>query len=132
MAGEHLKNALPFVAASAINPNRAVYISPSYANRVVQLASTVTQEVAGVSGDATALQGESVVIYGRGAVVDVTAAASLGAGADIGVAPASAAFAPIAGASGSARHRVGKALESAAAGETFALYIDPDNLSGIA
>lgn len=130
MIGEFRRNELPFTAASAIVPLRPVKLD-SAANRQVILASGVGHEPQGVTGDATALQGESVTVYGRGAIVAAVAAASLGAGADVGIGSTNGALGPISGASGVTKWAVGKSVESAAAGEKFSVYVDPRQLSNL-
>lgn len=129
--GEFDRNALPFVAASAIVPLRPVRIDTGSNKRQVVLAATQNVEVHGLTGAATVLQGESVTVYGRGAVKEAVAAASLGAGADIGVASTNGALGPVSGASGVSRFRVGVSLEAAAAGEKFSVYVDPKQLSNL-
>jgi hypothetical protein len=63
--------------------------------------------------------------------VRVPAGGSLGHGADVGVASTNGALGPVSAASGVARYRVGQALTAAAAGETFSLYVNPKQLSGL-
>lgn len=122
MIGEFNKdqNALPFVAASNIEPYSTVQLDTA-ADRQVVLASAASVEPHGLVGPATALQGEAVTVYGEGAVVEAVAAASLGAGANVGVGSTNGHLGPVA--SGSVR--VGKSLEAAGAGEKFSVLLNP-------
>lgn len=117
-------------AASAMSPRTAVKLD-TVANQVVAVASR-NQEPLGLTGAASAAQGLPVVTYGPGNVVKAIAGASLGYGADIGVASTNGALGPVSAASGSVVWRVGVAREPAAAGEVFSLYINPRQLSGLA
>lgn len=126
--GEHLVAALPYTAASDINPRTAVAVDTGINRGALPLAAN-TSEPVGVVGPATALRTEAVTVYGEGAVVEVVAAASLGAGADVGV--ASGGFSPVVGASGVTKFRTGKSVEAAAAGERFSLYVKPKQLSNL-
>lgn len=128
MIGEHHTNPLPFTAASALKPFDPVRLSASVARSVVP-AATNHVEVHGFIGNASAVVGEGVTVHGQESVVEALAAASLGPGADIGIASTNGALGPVAAASGVARFRVGKSLEAAAAGERFSLYVKPDRLA---
>jgi hypothetical protein len=130
MIGEHLNNPLPFTNASAISGPIPVRLNPS-ANRSVVAAATNNVEIQGFVSDASYAAGEAVTVYGDGDVVEAIAGASLGAGADIGIASTNGALGPVAGASGTARYRVGRSLESAAAGERFSVLVKPGQLSGL-
>lgn len=130
MLGEHHRNALAFTAASNIVPLRAVQIDTAK-NRQVLLAATQNVEPYGVTGNGTALQGEAVTVHGPDSVVEAVAAASLGAGADIGVASTNGALGPVSGASGVSRFRAGVSVEAAGAGERFSLYVNPKQLSNL-
>ena len=131
MIGQHLHNALPFTAASIIVPRRPVKVDT--VNRQVILAASVNGNlVQGFTGAATAPQGEAVTVYGDDSVVEAVAGASLGAGGFVGVSSTNGAIGPVAAASGIERYAVGQALESAAAGEIFSLYVKPRQLSTVA
>lgn len=128
--GEHLHNPLPFTAASDINPGRVVSLDTGIDRGVVPLA-TNNVEPQGVVGPATALRTEAVTVYGEGDVIEVTACASIGAGADVGVASTNGQLGLVTGASGITRYRVGKSVNSAAAGEKFSLYVKTKQLSNL-
>lgn len=121
---EFLRNSLPFTVASDIQANRPVKIDTA-ADRQVVAAASVNDRVHGFIDSATHLQGEAVTVYGQGAVVSVVAAASLGAGAAVGVASTNGAIGPVSGASGLTKYEAGVSVESAAAGEKFSLYVNP-------
>jgi hypothetical protein len=123
------RNELPAVAASDINPGRVVKLDVGDTQRQVVPVATNTGEPFGVAL-ATGLQGKAVTIEELGSVVKVPAGASLGAGADVGVASTNGALGPVSAASGSVVHAVGKSLSAAAAGEQFSLYVRPRQLSG--
>lgn len=130
--GEFNKDrALPFVAASHILPYQPVGLDTGAAKRQVVPLAANTGEPQGLNGPATALQGESVTIYELGAVVEAIANASVGAGADVGVASSNGGHALVSGASGVTRYRTGKTLEPAAAGERFSLYVSPKQVSNL-
>lgn len=119
MAREQLRHADSYIAASAMSPMTVVALNPGLANGVVA-ASAAAHEPFGVTV-ASAGRGEAVTIYDRGNIVKVKAGASLGHGGNVGLAAATTSLAPVA----SGQWRVGKAIESAAAGEIFSLYVDP-------
>lgn len=126
--GEHLDYPLPFTAASALKPFDPVRLSASAARSVIP-AATNNVEIQGFISNASAIVGEGVTVYGENSVVEGVAAASLGPGADIGIASTNGALGPVAAASGVARFRVGKSFEAAAPGERFSLYVKPRPLS---
>lgn len=130
MIGEHLRNSLPYTAASNVSPEAVVALDTGIDRGALPVATNNVEPV-GVVGPATALQGESVTVYGQGDVVQVTACASLGAGANVGVASTNGQLGPVVGASGVTRYRVGQAREAAAAGEKFSLYVNPKQLSNL-
>lgn len=131
MIGENLRNALPFTAASDMNPHAPVQVDTGTPKRQAVAVGTNNVEIQGFTGDATALRTEAVTVYGEGAVVQAVAAASLGAGAELGIASSNGALGPVSGASGVSKYRVGKSFEAAAAGEKFALYVKPKQLSNL-
>lgn len=128
MIGEDHLNARPYTAASAINPNTPVKFNTGNTKREVLAAASNNDEIAGFTGDATALQGEAVTVYGTDDWVTAVAGASLGAG-PVAIASANGALGPAAQASGVSRRRVGISLEPAAAGEKFTVYVRPELLS---
>jgi hypothetical protein len=99
--------------------------------QVVPIGS-VNIEPYGVLDVASAARGNQVTVYGQDSIVRVQALASLGAGADIGVASTNGQLTfVVAGASGAGvKYRVGKSLEAAAAGANFALYVSPRQIAG--
>lgn len=119
----------PAVAASDMNAGRVVNLTTGDVDRQVSPIATSNIEPFGIAL-ATALQGKAVTIMEDGDTIKVTAAASLGAGADVGIASTNGALGPVSGASGSTIWRVGRSVSAAAAGETFSLYIRPRTLSG--
>lgn len=120
----------PGVAASVIRPRTAVAFA-SGLDWGVRPVGTYQDAPFGVTGDATAALGAGINVYDRGAVVKVTAAASIGRGAQVVYEAASVAFGPGAGAGASVINSVGQSLTPAAAGETFSLYVNPTQLSGV-
>ena len=106
--------------ASVVLPGQAVRLIGTSAALVVA-ATNNTFEPFGVV-EATALVGEHVTIYGNDNIVRAKAAASMGAGADVFVAPATAAFAPVVP---SGMWRAGISMDAAAAGDSFSLYVSP-------
>lgn len=116
-------------AASAMIPKRPVKLD-TVADQVV-LCATDNVEPLGITGLASVAQGDQVVTYGQGNIVKAIAGASLGFGADLGIASTNGALGPISGASGVAKWRIGTSREPAAAGETFSVYVNPRQLSGL-
>lgn len=116
------RDGFPAKAATTINAGQAVAVSAGNVQRTVQPLAANTAEPLGVAL-ATALTGESVTVLESRNVIKVAAAASLGAGADVGVVGATTSLG-ISAASG--LWRVGVAVTPvAAAGEIFSLYISP-------
>ncbi len=128
MAHEQLRHADSYFAASTIDAQSVVSIGSATGilERSVHRCVAATDEPLGVT-IAPASYGLAVVVYDRGNTVKVTAAASLGAGADIGITSASSSVGPVAAAASGAavKWRVGKSLTSAVAGDVFSLYVDP-------
>lgn len=116
-------------AASAISDRQPVQVDTAADGQVV-LAATHNVEPFAFT-DASAVQGGAVTVYGEGCVVRAIAAASLGAGANVGIGSTNGRLAPVSGASGVTRFRAGKSLENAADGDSFALYISPRQLSNL-
>lgn len=111
-------------------------------NQFVAVANA-SQRPFGMTGDATSVQGQAAAIYEEGNYVKAVAAASLGFGAEVGIASigiASYAFGsattamlgPAAGASGVTRWAVGIAAEAASGGEVFSVFVKPRQISGLA
>ena len=126
--GEHLHNALPFTAASALTPRAPVRLSASVARAVIP-AATNNVEIQGFIGAASAGVGVGVTVYGQDSIVEAIAVASIGPGAAVGIGSTNGALGPVAAASGVARYAVGRSIEGAAAGEIFSLYVSPTLLS---
>jgi hypothetical protein len=130
MIGVLHRSAQSFAAASDMVPNRPVTLDTNAARQVV-LAASNNLEPHGFIGPATAPRGEQVTVFEQTSVVEAIAAASLGPGADVGVASTNGAIGPVAGASGITRYRVGKSEQAAAAGDKFALYVSPKQVSNL-
>jgi hypothetical protein len=128
----HRQGAIPCKAASPIAAGVAVQIDVADTQRQVLPIASANIEPFGITV-ATALTGQGVSVWDRGNVVKALAAASLGAGANVGVVGATNSLGLIAaGASGSVVWAVGKSMTAAAAGEVFSFYINPRQLSGFA
>jgi hypothetical protein len=124
VAFELHKAAFPGIAATGgILPNRPVALAD--AERGVQPIPTSNVEPFGVTApnvaEAGATVNHAVTVFGRGAIVKVQAAASVGPGGNVGY--HASGFAPVV--TGSNNWRVGRPLQAAVAGEKFALYVDP-------
>lgn len=124
----HRHEGFPGKAASQVNARQPVRLVN--AERGVGPATDNTVEVFGIAG-ATAAPGEAVTVYDAKHVAKAVAAASVGAGANVGVASPNGALGPIAGASGAARHRVGQTVQEAREGEVVSVYVNPQQLSGL-
>lgn len=111
-----------FKAASLIAPHSPVTLGGTTEPLLIPVG-TENVEVFGISQGATVRAGEFCTVYERQNVVKVKAGASLGAGADVGVASWGL-FGPHTAASGTTKWIVGKAQTDAAAGEYFACYIN--------
>lgn len=121
---------LSFKAASVLSDKLAVKLDTT-ANQVVPVAS-VNDQPFGVAHDVASSVGDVIPVYGPHNVAKVVAAASIGVGADAGVASTNGNLGPVTAASGVVKYRVGYSLTAAAAGETFSLFVAPRQLSGIA
>ncbi len=130
MAFEILTGPFPGLAASAIQDRQVVALTTAERG-VIPLAGATSPAFGIECRGASAAQGEGVTIALRGECAKAIAAASLGAGADIAVVGATRSLGLAAGASGLARWTVGQSLTAAAAGETFTLYVNPRQLSGL-
>ena len=120
MIGEHLDFPLPFTAASALRPYQPVKVAATGVRKVVPVSAD-TDEIQGFIGGASAGIDVGVTVYGENSVVEAVAAASVGPGADVGVASTNGALGPAA----SGSFRVGRSFEGAAAGEHFSIYVKP-------
>lgn len=132
----------PAKAASNIGARKPVGISPgaSISNpttnpfpvgvNVFPIATT-TVRPQGLSGPEVASQGQQVTVYEDLGTAKAVAAASVGAGAEVAVASTNGDLGPAAGASAVAVWAVGIALDNAAAGEIFSVYVRPRQISGL-
>lgn len=135
MAHEISRWAVPGRAASAINAGAAVAlvgaINAASAGDNLYIRATTTAQIMGLSR-ASVAQGQALEVDVEG-VGKARAAASLGAGAFVGPASgvATDGLVPMALTVGSAmfgRVKLGQALENAAAGDIFSVFIQPDQL----
>ena len=111
---------LGLLAASDMVPRRPVKLTAT-AEGVV-LAATAADRPFGVTGEASALRAERVVVYDRGNVVKAVAAASIAANAEVTVGSDNGALGPT-HITASAHWAVGIAMEAANPGEVFSLYV---------
>lgn len=121
----------PGIAASGINSGAALQLSASAVERQFLPIACSNIEPFGValaSAGGTSLT-QAIAVIDQGNTVKVTAIASLGCGADIGVASTNGGLGPVEAASGILVWAVGKAMQSAGAGELFGLYVKPKQLS---
>jgi hypothetical protein len=124
------RSGFPAKAASALSVNQVVSVDVGDTQRQVLPVSTANVEPLGVALASAALPGQNVTVLDRGNVVKVLAAASLGAGADVGVVGATTSLGRPASASGAVVWVVGKSMTAAAAGEVFSFYVHPRQISG--
>jgi len=128
MAFELHRNHFPGIAASVINAGQVVALAPGDTQRTVvpvatQLPISAASSVPlGIALATSASPGNAVSILDALNVVKVSAAASIGAGAPVGLASSNGGFGPIT-ASGS--WVVGQSVTAAAAGEVFSVYVNP-------
>lgn len=115
-------DALPKIAASAIAQHVPVFSSASSADQVVPLTVASPGEPLGMTIATAASPGVPVAVQKSG-VGKAIAAASLGPGANVGVANSSGALGPQ-GASAS-QFRLGISQNAALTGETFSVLILP-------
>lgn len=123
----------PAIAASAVNSGAALSLCASALERQVVPIATLNVEpfaIALASAGGTSLT-QACPAVDQGNTIKVTAIASLGAGADIGVASTNGGLGPVAAASGVTTWAVGKSVSAAGAGEVFALYVKPRLLSAV-
>lgn len=131
MPRELHRSGYPLVAASAVNAGAALTIASGADERCVPVASLNIRPL-GIALATGATVGHAVTVLDEGNTVVVTAAASVGRGAEIGVASTNGALGPVAGASGSVAFSVGQSLSAGAAGEDISIYVNPRQLSGLA
>lgn len=120
----------PYKAASDAAAKIFVALDTVLKDQVVPI-TLVTTEPLGGTDQASSLRGDAVTVYEEGNVVKALCAASLGAGADVGIASTNGALGPVSGASGVSRYRVGKSREAAAPGSTFSVQVNPKQLSNL-
>jgi hypothetical protein len=120
-------NALQLVVATALSgPVERTFVPISTVN--VEPFGVALATAAGAA--ATPPFSAAVPVVDLANTIKVTAAASVGAGADVGIASGgTTGFGPVSGSSGIDVWRVGKAVSPAAAGEVFGLYVSPRMLS---
>lgn len=136
MAWHSHRIVLPFTAASAIGAFRPVF-QPIASSRdeVVVPAGTTNQDLLGLSiaTVASALNDIAVVVAG---VAKAVAGASLGAGARLTVGSDNGILVPIqasgvgsgAPAAVGPKYQIGKAVHAAAAGDTFSVLLQPEQI----
>jgi hypothetical protein len=111
------------VASAAISAYLPVKSLDAAADKVV-LAASVNDRPVGFTVATGASAGHPIAVVTRG-FVKAIAAASLGAGNEVGVASTNGALGPVAAASGLTKWVVGEAQQSAAAGDTFTVELRP-------
>jgi hypothetical protein len=129
----HRDPGLSCIAASSIAAQSVVTWDVGDVQAQVLSVATVNVEPIGVTRSVASNAGDAVTVYDDDHIVKAVAVASLGAGAEIGVASTNGGLGPVtAGASGVLKWRIGKSLTAAASGETFSLSIKPRQLNGLA
>jgi hypothetical protein len=114
---------------AAISPFQSVALDSSGGGDVVAIATNNVRPLGVTIATVTASQ--AAAVYAHDNVVKAIAAASLGVGAEVGVASTNGNFGPITGASGVTKWATGRALTAAAAGERFSLLVQPRQLSNL-
>lgn len=131
MPREIHRSGLPLTAASAgINAGKVIGLAAGGDNQGVGLA-TVNIRPIGIALATAASIGHALTVLDEGNTVVVTAAASVGPGAEIGVVGATTSLGLVAGASGSVVHSVGQSTSGGAAGEDISVFVNPRQLSGL-
>lgn len=131
MPREIHRSGYPLVAASAgINAGAVVGIASGGDYQAVALATANIRPL-GIALATAASLGNALTVLDEGNTVVVTAAASVGRNAEVGVASTNGAIGPVAGASGSVVHSVGQTVSAGAAGEDISVYVNPRQLSGL-
>jgi hypothetical protein len=109
------------VASAALVANVPVKPLAGTADKVV-LAASVNDYPLGFTIASGASAGNPIAIVTEG-VVKAICSASVGAGAEVGVASTNGGLGPVSGASGLTKYVVGEAQNSAAAGDTFSVQL---------
>lgn len=122
---------LPCFAATHLGAQVPVRLIEGATARIVAPVASLNQETIGFTQTA-ASSGFAVEVQAHGNVVKAVAAASLGAGGDVALGSPNGALGPVVGASGVVKYKSGVSLSAAAAGETFSVFVNPRQLSGIA
>lgn len=112
----------PVKAGSTLNPRVPVFLGGT-SGLLCFPAGSNQDTVYGFNGDATFLAGEVAAIYEEMNIVKAVAAASVGAGALVGIASDNGSLSPAAAASG--RFAVGRTFAPAGAGEVVSVRITP-------
>jgi hypothetical protein len=131
-AFEQHRTAISALAASAMSVGQLVTYDVGDTQRQVVPVSTVNVEPLGIALASAVNPGDGVTVLDRGNIVKVLAAASLGAGADVGVVGATTSLGLVAAASGVVKWAAGKSETAAAAGEVFSFLINPRQVGGLA
>jgi hypothetical protein len=114
---------------AAIGLKQAVALDTAGGGDVVAIATNNVRPIGFTIATVAALRAGAV--HGVGNVVKAVAAASLGIGAECGVASTNGNLGPISGASGVSKWALGQAVSPAAAGETFSLLVNPRQISNL-
>lgn len=120
-----------YVGASAID--WGVAVKRTTTKDEVILSTVNTEDAFGITAATGATAGGIVAVHwGGGNEVIALAGASLGAGADVGVASTNGTLGPVAAASGVRKYTLGKSTSAAAAGAYFTVQLRPRELTGVA
>lgn len=120
---EILRDGEPRIAASNIAGRSVVGLAAGIDRGVIQLA-TGGAEPEGVTL-ITASQGQGVAVYAQGNTCLAVAAATIANGDPVGVVGATSSL----GIAASGLWRVGKSLEAAVPGDTFAFFVNPRKIA---
>lgn len=130
MAEEIIRTAFPGIAASQIGERVAVTQASGLGRGVVPVATNGVRPF-GLSAAAASVPGAPVTVRDRDNYVKAIAGASVGVGADVGVASTNGALGPVTGASGAVVWSIGQTVEPAQPGEYFVFCVNPRQLSGL-
>lgn len=130
MPREIHRSGYPAVAASAVNAGAAVTVASGSDSRVAPVATANVRPL-GIALATGATVGLAVTVLDEGNTAVVTVGASVGRGAEIGVASTNGALGPVAGASGSVVYSVGQSVSAGDADQDISLYVNPRQLSGL-
>ena len=122
---------LPCFAATQLGERVPVAFVAGATARIVAPVASLNEQSIGFTQTA-ASPGLPVAVQAYGNVVRAVAAASVGAGAEVALGSPNGALGPVTGASGVVKYSSGTALSAAAGAETFSVYVNPRQLSGIA